>query len=659
MNVTGRVSSNVAPSLYSEGDSMRTFMGHEGGRLRTIRATQETFGKVVKGAANTTGNISALNRTILGESNPGSELGSATAGWTSTWNVSALTRIPDILSKLEKAETKLEAGQAGCELIQAASQGAAGLGMVVARPCSVISELNANRVKVVTENPGLIHQAKVVGKVASKAIKYCFLLMFISMLCTSVYKFYKTVSLIGTLNTLPWQLKDKASDASWKELIKEDNLAKFAEHLGGDLDLEKVIWLKNSEQDFKEAFKEAFTEPFKEAFTEAFKDKMPLWQTEVHGKELFDSEQGLEKSIEALSSIILALSEDPKLKASLERLLKSGTEVLEGKKEILSDIDSAWKWKLAEIVVVSLIALAGSAAGIIALAFTGLDTAFSFIINMIGYSLMFALEGKDFIQALSTGELPGLSDRRYLALHSALGVIAAVSLITLLATSSVASFGAVPMTLLIISCTIWFLNDALGYYYLVNNEEAAPIQDLEDLRARLIRFASNKEQMSDALALAISSMDLNNLETLTHIITDDRLKSAIKGWIEVNQQLASETTQSLSLNEVINEVAAKTETPGLAIDRLERRLKLYKFRSDLIKGDLKTDGFAEKDEDLKTIMNFCQARNELIQAVKPLKDRLIDVLPTSSASAAAKGFFEGGFGNSGQGAVSADMDGGG
>jgi len=646
MNVTGRVSStsSVAPSVYTAGDSMRTFMGHEGGRLRTIRATQETFGKVVKGAANTTGNISALNRTILGERNPGSELGSATAGWTSTWNVSALTRIPDISSKLEKAETKCEAGQAGCELIQAASQGAAGLGMLVARPCSVISELNANRVKVVTENPGLIHQAKVVGKVASKAINYCFLLMFISMLCTSVYKFYKTVSLIGTLNTLPWQLKDKASDASWKELIKEDNLAKFAEHLGGDLDLEKVIWLKNSEQDFKEAF------------TEAFKDKMPLWQTEVHGKEPFDLEQGLEKSIEALSSIISTLPVDDQLKASLERLLESGKEVLEGKKEILSDIDSAWKWKLAEIVVVSLIALAGSAAGIIALAFTGLDTAFSFIINMIGYSLMFALEGKDFIQALSTGELPGLSDRRYLALHSALGVIAAVSLITLLATSSVASFGAVPMTLLIISCTIWFLNDALGYYYLVNNEEAAPIKNLEDLRGRLIRFASNKEEMSDALALAISSMDFKALEELNQsIINNKPLTDVIAQWIKVNKQLASETTQSLSLNEVINEVAAKTETPGLAIDRLERRLKLYKFRSDLIKGDLKTDGFAEKDEDLKTIMNFCKARNELIEAVKPLKDRQIKAVSTTATSAASQGPFEGRFGNGGQGAISADM----
>jgi hypothetical protein len=598
----------------------------------------------VKGAANTTGNISALNRTILGERNPGSELGSATAGWTSTWNVSALTRIPDISSKLEKAETKCEAGQAGCELIQAASQGAAGLGMLVARPCSVISELNANRVKVVTENPGLIHQAKVVGKVASKAINYCFLLMFISMLCTSVYKFYKTVSLIGTLNTLPWQLKDKASDASWKELIKEDNLAKFAEHLGGDLDLEKVIWLKNSEQDFKEAF------------TEAFKDKMPLWQTEVHGKEPFDLEQGLEKSIEALSSIISTLPVDDQLKASLERLLESGKEVLEGKKEILSDIDSAWKWKLAEIVVVSLIALAGSAAGIIALAFTGLDTAFSFIINMIGYSLMFALEGKDFIQALSTGELPGLSDRRYLALHSALGVIAAVSLITLLATSSVASFGAVPMTLLIISCTIWFLNDALGYYYLVNNEEAAPIKNLEDLRGRLIRFASNKEEMSDALALAISSMDFKALEELNQsIINNKPLTDVIAQWIKVNKQLASETTQSLSLNEVINEVAAKTETPGLAIDRLERRLKLYKFRSDLIKGDLKTDGFAEKDEDLKTIMNFCKARNELIEAVKPLKDRQIKAVSTTATSAASQGPFEGRFGNGGQGAISADM----
>ncbi len=637
MNVTGRVSSNVAPSVYPAGDSMRTFMGHEGGRLRTIRATQEMFGNVVKGAANTTGNISALNRTLLGESNPGSELGSATAGWTSTWNVSTLTRIPDISSKLEKSETKFEAGQAGCELIQAASQGAAGLGMFVARPCSMIKQLDANRVKGVAENPGLIHQAKVVGKVASKAINYCFLLMFISMLCTSVYKICKTVSLISTLKTLPWQSKN--IEESWKELVKEGNLDKFAETLGEDLDLRKVEWLKSVEEDFKHVFEEDF---------------IRLLNTSDNSLASSDFHQNLDTSIQKLEDILSNPDLKPELKASVERLLHSAQYILGQKQQILSDIDSAWKWKLAEAAIVLAISLLGSTAGIIGLAFTSVDASVSFILNMMSYSLMFAIEGKDFIKALSTGELPGLSDRRYLALHFALGVIATASLITLLATSSVASFGAVPMTLLIISCTIWFLNDAIGYHHLVKNEEAAPIQDLEDLRARLIRFASNKEEMSDALALAISSMDLNNLATLTQSISgNEPLTAAIQKWINVNQGLGNKK-YSLSLNEVIDQLAAKRE--DLAIDRLERQLKLYKLRSDLITGDLKTDGFAENDEDLKTIMNFCQARNELIEAVKPLKDRQIQVLSTPATSAAAKGFFEGWFGNGGQGTISADMD---
>ena len=96
------------------------------------------------------------------------------------------------------------------------------------------------------------------------------------------------------------------------------------------------------------------------------------------------------------------------------------------------------------------------------------------------------------------------------------------------------------------------------------------------------------------------------------------MSSAIEGWITVNKQIATETTQSLSLNKVIARLAPKTEGP-CAIDRLERRLKLYKFRSGLIQGDLKTDGFAPNNEDLKTIMNFCQAINKLIQAVTPLK----------------------------------------
>jgi hypothetical protein len=621
MNVVGSLHSSegfISEEIQGS-KAVSAYLKDQGGKLHTV-SIADPSNDSVSGASNAFLDISAFVRGVGDYFNADSIIGPASLGLTTAWNTLVLRRIPDIAKRcfhnLQNREFK-DAAWDSVVLITTAGQGLGGLGFLILRVCAIAAAFTA--ISTVFACKTLVNLATKVAPLATLSFSvmcFGFALQNFLKVFNTLYLMYQTQGLLGQSTDV---------DTLVANLSHPDQLAYVKKCLGNHFDTDRIEMIKGLQKTL-----------------ESLNGQLNLGI--------------IPNSNEGDSSDILINNETNKLDAEQLRKL-----ILERKQSLVSDIHSILRSELSEAFYLTGANVLG---GVVMLPQVIADCAVA-IPSIIFYGLILLQEGGDFVQALmknESGEDPKLleSKRTFLQGLIAVNVVSTVLLIALIA-SGVSSFGIIP-GLVLLGCIAGIIVNYKTYNKLVEREQAAQITDLDQLHERLVRFASDKD-ISSPIALAISSMEAEKLETLSAKVQDDSLMNelvaAIKAW---NDQTRGITNKSLAdrvcpLNALIkqqfnselttreSQIASATKTDMIK-EKAFRQLALYDYRLALTKGN-ETDRekawnvLSRYQDDQHAIEGLCEARNRLIQELhKPqLNQKLITALTPSEAKGEKKGLF--------------------